>query len=32
MIYPINFALWSTVCREPAVAAAEPVQMVSEFW
>jgi hypothetical protein len=31
VIYPINFALWSMVCREPKPLALEPVQMVSEF-
>jgi hypothetical protein len=32
VIYPINFALWSWVCREPVASPPEPVQMVSEFW
>ena len=32
VIYPINFALWSWVCREPVASPPVPVQMVSEFW
>jgi hypothetical protein len=32
VIYPINFALWSIVCRETVAPAPEPAQMVSEFW